>query len=107
MRALGSFGGSSFLGHGSNCPAAVHVRFRSPVRPWIKQISTVAFSQSCHTSIPSGKTGGLEDLSDLLVDRILPEDRMEGVEDRESREASVNPVVAVDCEALSEPGDVG
>lgn len=105
MRALGSFGGSSFFGHGSDCPSVVQVRFRSPARPWIKQISAVAFSQSCHTSTPSGKVGGARDLSALLVDLILAEEKTEGKKDRESREVSVKPLVTVSCEALSESGD--
>ena len=36
---------------------AVHVRWRSPVRPWMKQMSIIASGQSCHTCTPYGGAG--------------------------------------------------
>ena len=57
MRALLSFGGRRVFGQGADCPLAVHVLSRPPVRPWTKQISTVALGQSRRTFTPSGKEG--------------------------------------------------
>jgi hypothetical protein len=61
-RALGSLGGRSVFGHGVDYLWAVHVLSRFPVRSWIKQTSTVASGQSCHTSTPSGKDGTCPEL---------------------------------------------
>ena len=55
MRALLSLGGRSVLGQGVDCPWAVQVLSRFPVKPWTKQISIVASEQSYNTSTPSGK----------------------------------------------------
>ena len=40
-----------------DCPSAVQVLSRSPVTPWMKQMSTVALGQSCRIFTPSGKQG--------------------------------------------------
>ena len=64
-RARGSLGGRSMVGHGLDCPEAVHVLSRLPVRPWTKQMSIVASGQSRHTSMPSGNGGEGSDVRGL------------------------------------------
>lgn len=60
-------GGRRIFGHGVGCPSAVHVRSRSPVSPWTKQTSIVAFGHSCHTLTPSGKEASCTEMGERFV----------------------------------------
>ena len=46
------------MGQGVDCPLAVQVVSRFPVKPWTKQISIVVSAQSYNTSTPKDETGG-------------------------------------------------